>query len=492
MKNITPVLVLHNIQPVNGGATYAVMLRADALASICKKVVVYTFGFDFDFHGSVSFWKDKLDNFNKIEFINIFEEKAVDKQDAIMTALKDGDSRIPDRNNPKAYRVFIDGVYRRYEGYTASGYLSSIDHFEAPWVRVSKSVFSKTGARIVEHYMDKQTNKVAFSAYFTSGGKPVYSCNYNKETGKPSVFFDHIYEREYSDFNFLVATHLETLCNSYQNVALFLEKREFVQPCVHIKTFKKIFVLHNSHLEYPCDDWTKIGPSMKPVFDNMQQIDKFVTLTLRQKKHLEQVLDVGNEKLMVINHPQKPVPIEKQQPFDFHNHIVSSVARYHSQKNLRDAIKAFKIVTTVLPDAIYNIYGYGPEEKALQSLINELGLQNNVFLKGFTTNTEEVYQNSCLTLLSSVYEGQPLVLGESLSYGTPVVSYDINYGPAEVIQDGVNGFLVKKYDINALAEKILLVLLNKELRQELSKNARLITERLTVEKFKESWIDVLS
>ncbi len=492
MKNITPVLVLHNIQPVNGGATYAVMLRADALASICKKVVVYTFGFDFDFYGSVSFWKDKLDNFNKIEFVNIFEEKMVNKQDVVMTALKDGDSRIPDRNNPKAYRVFVDGVYRRYEGYTASGYLSSIDHFEAPWVRVSKSVFSKTGAKIVEHYMDKQTNKVAFSAYFTSGGKPVYSCNYNKETGKPSVFFDHIAEREHNDFNLLIAASLERLCNNYQNVALFLEKREFVQPCSHIKTFKKIFVLHSSHLEHPYDDWAKVGSSMKPAFDNLDQLDKFVVLTSRQKEHLEKVLSSHKEKLVVINHPQKPIPVAKQQPDNFHNYIVSSIARYHPHKNLSDAIKAFKIVTTVLPDAVYNIYGYGPQEKALQTLINELGLQNNVFLKGFTTNTEEVYQNSCMTVLSSMCEGQGMVIGESLSYGVPVISYDINYGPSEVIQDGVNGFLVKKYDINALAEKILLVLLNKELRQELSKNARLITERLTVEKFKESWIDVLS
>lgn len=490
IRHKTPILVLHNIKPVNGGLTYSVMMRADALASIVNKVVVFTFGFDFEYQESVSYWKDKLDNFDKIEFINLFEKNNVIKQDIEATRLHKGDSKIPDKNNPYAYRVFTSGVYSRYEVYTGSGYLNSIDHFEAPWTRVSKSVFSKTGAHIVEHYMDKQTNKLSFSAYFTSEGMPIYSCKYDKETGKANLFFEHQNAIETDDFNNMLALWLKDLANRNKNPVLFLDKREFVGCCANLD-IPKVFVLHNPHLASPCDDFSKIDLSMKPVLDNVSKLDKFVVLTQLQKEHLIPILGEHSHKLVVINHAQKSLPEEEKQLEDFHNYIVSSIARYHPQKNLFDAIKAFKLVATILPEAIYNIYGYGPQEDELKKLIKELGLEKNVFLKGFTKNITEVYKNSCITILTSRYEGQPLVIGESMSYGVPVISYDITYGPSELIKDGWNGFLIKKYDINALAEKILSVLLDKDLRKTLSNNARNITQELSLDKFKNNWISVL-
>lgn len=494
MKKLTPILVLHNIKPVNGGLTYSVMLRADVFASISKKVIVFTYGFDDDYQGSLKYWQDKLTNFAKIEFINIFEDDTSETliSDYIKATLKGNESRIPDKNNVLGYRVFVNGAYSRYELYGKDGRLSSIDHFEAPWTRVSKSIFSKQGARMVEHYMDKTTNKISFSAYYTSSGKPVYSCKYNLETGKVNTFFDHINKKEANNINVLIADWVEKICQANNNVALFIDNRELVGYCTDLSVQKTIFVLHSSHLSSPCDDLNKIDDSMKPVLNNLDKLDNIIALTKLQKEHLSKIIGEHANKIKVINHPQLSVEPEKQQSVDFHNHIISSIARYHPAKNLSEAIKAFKIVVAAIPDAIYNIYGYGPEEQKLKALIKELGLENNVFLKGFTTNVEEVYQNSCATVLTSRYEGQPLVIGESMSYGVPVISYDITYGPSELITDGIDGFLVKKYDTYALAEKILLLLLNKEKRQEMSINARKISEKISVDQFKKSWLELLT
>lgn len=494
MNNFTPVLVLHNIKPVNGGLTYSVMLRADVFASMAKKVVVFTYGFDEDYQGSLKYWKEKLANFSKIEFINVFEdansEPLISKY--VSTTLIPNESRLPDRKNVLGYRVFVDGVYNRYEVYAKDGKLASIDHFEAPWTRVSKSVFSKQGVRIVEHYMDKATNKISFSAYYTSSGCPLYSCKYNLETGKATTFFDHINNKEAEDLNSLITDWIEGVCRLNSGVALFIDSRDLVGYCADLPAQKKIFVLHNPHLAAPCDDLTKADPTMRPIFDNIAKLDNVIVLTKLQRQHLSEFLGEHAHKIKVINHPQYPISENKQQKSGFHSLVISSVARYHYQKNLSEAIKAFKIVALAVPEAVYNIYGYGPEEQKLKELIKELNLENNVFLKGFTTNVEEVYQNSCATLLTSRYEGQPLVIGESMAYGVPVISYDITYGPSELITDGVDGFLVKKYDTYALAEKILLLLLNKEKRAEMSMNARKISEKLSADKFKQSWLELLN
>lgn len=487
----TPILILHNIKPVNGGLTYSVMMRADALASISEKVILFTFGFDENYYNSIQYWKEKLENFKKIEFVNIFEDKNIKGKDLDVLKLLPNEVRIPDTNNPKAYRVFSNGFYKRYEVYSISGVLTSIDHFEAPWTRISKSVYSHNGSRIVEHSMDRKTNKISFSAYYTATGEPLYSCKYDLETNKPNIFFDLRNGREFHDFNDLLASWVDDLSKKYKLPVIFLDKREFVNSCVKIPEVRKVFVLHNPHLASPCDDLSKIDPSMKPIFDNQDLLDKIVVLTKLQKEHLQPLLGKNADKVVVINHPQRPLSNEEVQNKQFYAPVVTSIARYHPQKNLTDAIKAFKIVNTVLPESIYQIYGYGPQEKELKQLIKELSLENNVFLKGFSKNMGEVYRSSNITLLTSRYEGQPLVIGESMAYGVPVISYDITYGPSEIIENGVNGFLVKKYDINALAEKILSVLLNPNLRDKLSENAKLIPEKLSVSTFKEKWTNLL-
>lgn len=491
MNKFTPILVLHNIEPVNGGLTQAVLLRADALATICKKVIVYTFGYHFDFYGCVEFWKNKLDNYNNIEFLNIFETNKKTKVFNSSLLLDENEIKFDDKNNPYGYRIFRDGFYHRYELYSSSGHLSSIDYFEAPWIRTSKSVFSKQGALIVKHIMDKQSNKIAFSSYFDNTGKPIYSCRYDLNTNKPILYFDQIRAEEYPDLNRILANHLEDICKNSQNPVLFIDKREHIEPFINLPVSKKIFVLHSTHLKYPCDDKSIIDPSMKPMFDNISRLDNVIVLTNLQRQDICELLPYDEaQKVVTITHAQPPV--NEVQDDNFHNYIVSSLARYHPIKNLPDAIKAFKLVAAVLPNAIYNIYGYGPQEKELRTLITQLGLEKNVFLKGFSKNVESVYLSSCITLLTSRAEGQGLVISESMAYGVPVVSYETNYGPMELIKDGVNGCLAKKYDINMLADKILSVLLNKELRENLSRNSKLITEELNLDKFKSNWINLLS
>src|SRR5699024_7531314 len=136
-----------------------------------------------------------------------------------------------------------------------------------------------------------------------------------------------------------------------------------------------------------------------------------------------------------------------------------------------EAIKAFKIVVNSVPDAIYNIYGTGPLKKELKNLIKELGLENNVFLKGYCSNPHLAYQSAACSVLTSEYEVFGLVITESMTERTAVISHNIKYGSNNSITDGVDGYLIKNGDICMVADRVITLLVNNDLRENLSRNA---------------------
>src|SRR5699024_11314381 len=86
----------------------------------------------------------------------------------------------------------------------------------------------------------------------------------------------------------------------------------------------------------------------------------------------------------------------------------------------------------------------GKIRTSLEKQIKDLNLTNHVFLKGFTNDTNRIYQKSIVSLLTSKSEAFAMVLLESMINETPVISYDINYGPSDIITDGLDGFLIDR------------------------------------------------
>ena len=85
-------------------------------------------------------------------------------------------------------------------------------------------------------------------------------------------------------------------------------------------------------------------------------------------------------------------------------------------------------------------------------------------------------------------EALPLTLLEALAVGTPVVVYDIRYGPAEIVRDGVDGFVVPAEDANAAAKAVVRLLTEPELRDHLSLNARQVTIRFSRRVHDHAWL----
>src|SRR5699024_4000210 len=134
-------------------------------------------------------------------------------------------------------------------------------------------------------------------------------------------------------------------------------------------------------------------------------------------------------------------------------HLVTLVTRLSSTKQIHQAIDSFKLVIDEVPNAKLEIFGAGTMRTSLEKQIKALNLTNHVFLEGYTNDTNRIYTNYIVSRMTSKSEGVAIVLLESMINETPVISYDINYGPSGIITDGLDGFLIKE-DINTLSEKI--------------------------------------
>ena len=170
--------------------------------------------------------------------------------------------------------------------------------------------------------------------------------------------------------------------------------------------------------------------------------------------------------------------------------IIVSCGSLDNVKRFEDAIEAAKVVFDTYPDWQWYIYGDGNYRSKLLDLIYEYKLDKNVFLMGYEKNKEVIYGEKAFLVLTSRFEGFGMVLTEAMQYGLPIISYDINYGPKEIIKEDINGYLVPDGDINALANKIIKLIENKENRMRLSAGAYQSLSDFSLKKITDQWIDL--
>ena len=234
---------------------------------------------------------------------------------------------------------------------------------------------------------------------------------------------------------------------------------------------------------------SQIKSHYEGVFTNLDKVDRVVVLTERQAGEMRQRFE--NVPLKVIphyaRHASAAMPKQK-----FSGQVVY-VARYAPEKNHAAAIRAFALAVRRFPDLVFHCYGGGdPEKLRLSEISREAGVEDAVRFHDFKENVLEIYEQADLAILTSREEGFSLVVQEALSQGVPVVSFDIRYGPGDMIQDGYNGFLVPEGDEAALAGRVCEVFSNPTLHKTLSENAiRSINNRFSRAKVAPLWSSLL-
>lgn len=158
-------------------------------------------------------------------------------------------------------------------------------------------------------------------------------------------------------------------------------------------------------------------------------------------------------------------------------------------KGYDNLIKAWALICHKFPDWCLEIAGDYTEKslKTLKGIIQENNVINVKFL-GFRSDVHQLMASSEIYCLSSRIEGLPMSLLEAMSAGCCCVSFDCTTGPSDIIQDGINGVLVKDQDVNELAQKLEIVIGNKSLRNKLSMEAPGSLGRYSVSTIYNQWI----
>lgn len=188
----------------------------------------------------------------------------------------------------------------------------------------------------------------------------------------------------------------------------------------------------------------------------------------------------------------KRVPVAERQ---FGKMVV--FARIAWEKNLADLVRAVGVVHDEIPGVTLDLYGYAdPSDdykarREVEEAVKELGLEKVVTLKGYTTEVDQVENAAMMYGLTSRMEGFNLALLEAISHGLIAFTYDVNYGPNEIAQSGINGQVVPYGDYRGLAIEMMKVLRDPELAQKYSTGAYDSAERYSNANVWQAWQNLL-
>ncbi len=215
----------------------------------------------------------------------------------------------------------------------------------------------------------------------------------------------------------------------------------------------------------------------------LKKFDKIVVLTkqdysLWARKGFDNISVIPNSFTVFIENK----PCEK-------NKIALSIGRLEFQKGFDRLINIWRQVDACVDGWQLHIYGDGPDKEQLLEQIRENNLESVVKIFPATKEIYSVINSSSIYLMASRFEGFPMVLIEAMSLGLPVVSFDCMCGPAEIIVNNEDGFVISEGDENRFVEKVVRLISLDSLRTEMGENAKSNIVRFSQEKVMNDWVD---
>lgn len=187
-----------------------------------------------------------------------------------------------------------------------------------------------------------------------------------------------------------------------------------------------------------------------------------------------------------------PTPTEEA-PSELTSNIAISVGRLTSQKGFDMLLNVWKKVYQKNKEWKLYIVGNGDDEEKLKQQAKNLGIDQCVSFIPATPKIIELYKQASLYIMSSRFEGLPLVLIEAKQLGLPCISFDCPNGPSEVIRRGTDGDLIPLGNETKMAESILTLIDDRNKIKEYGKAARKdVKERFSKDKIATDWIHALN
>ena len=212
---------------------------------------------------------------------------------------------------------------------------------------------------------------------------------------------------------------------------------------------------------------------------------KIVALTQQEAEKLQRL--TGNSVIRIPN----PLYSGHETKSNCSNKRVLILARFSRQKNLLNFLPYWRKVQNSHPDWELDIYGTGEQEKAISQLVSSHGL-TSVHLHNYTSSPMAELAASSIYLLPSLFEGFPLVLLESMSVGVPWVCFDCPCGPSEIINNGVDGFVVPYLDYDGFIDKVCYLMDRTEEREKMGRKASENIKRFNIDAIMNQWMELFN
>ncbi|MEV4850562.1 glycosyltransferase family 4 protein [Acinetobacter lwoffii] len=292
---------------------------------------------------------------------------------------------------------------------------------------------------LIANALDENENKI-FVLSLSNGDKPFFELNksiYVDSLFKESISMkSHFFQCIKKIRKFLVENEIDTLIVVDSISCVFT-----VPACIGIKVNHICWEHFNLKVN--------LGSSFRTLGRWMaaRWCDKIVTLTERDKQFWEEEFKFKTTKKVIAIPNPSPYNLQDNIP-SLNNKTILCVGRLTYQKGFDLLIQAWSQIAPKLPGWKVLIIGSGEDEQILKDMTKELNVSDSIIFLGQQKNMDEFYRQASFFCMSSRFEGLPMVLLEAQSYGLPIISFDCDTGPAEIINHGNNGYLVECFNID--------------------------------------------
>jgi glycosyltransferase involved in cell wall biosynthesis len=224
-------------------------------------------------------------------------------------------------------------------------------------------------------------------------------------------------------------------------------------------------------------------PLREAIRQHYPRLDLVAALTERDARDYRRLLGTGTR---VVRMPNAVTHV-RSAPAGSDSKVVIAVGRLVRQKGFDRLIPAFAKVVAAHPDWTLKIFGAGPLHDDLQRQIDDLGMRDHIRLMGFTDDVHGEMAKASLYVLSSRFEGFPMVLLEAMGCGMPVVAFRCPNGPEDLIEHDVSGLLVPTGDVDGLGAAISQLIEDPERRRMFAARALEVAGHYQIDEIAARW-----
>ncbi len=219
--------------------------------------------------------------------------------------------------------------------------------------------------------------------------------------------------------------------------------------------------------------------------------DRIVVLTDKTRNDYIKFFCTRRSKIVTIPNWIDDRVLANAEQCDLDSKKILSVGRFGPEKGYDMMVNVAKEVLPKYPEWKWYVYGEGETFDDVKQQVIKEKLDDQLILMGNNSNVLSLYKDHSILVLPSYREGLPLVLLEAKANRLPIVSFNIDTGPCEIVRDGVNGFLIEPYNIKNMAESIEKLIKDDELRKSFSMESRLDIEKFEKKNILKTWIDFI-